>query len=96
MLDNMYTRDSPLKDDQVRKRDIHNNYIMDSITDEHVMIQKKLICVTPNELHKLMQKPRAVGGYENARDANGKLRFLVSTIIKYWPNWLIPIGSVRL
>lgn len=89
MLDNMYTRDSPMKDDSVRKRDLYDEYVFDG--DKHQMIQKKLICVGPKELHKLMQKPSNQGGYADAFDGSGKVRYSLSTLIVYWPNWLVPM-----
>ena len=83
MLDCIYTRDSPLMVDQIRKRNLYGEYQFDPITNEHIKIQKKLICVFPWELHKLMQKPVSEGGFAGACGENGKVRFSMSALIIY-------------
>ena len=64
--------------------------------DKFVLVQKVLITVCARELHLLMVKPEAQGGFAGAHEPDGsintdgsrRVRFSENTIRHYWPNWL--------
>ena len=45
----------------------------------------KLITIGPKELHVLMCKPVKDGGYKDAYDKNGDVKFSLTTLETYWP-----------
>lgn len=88
MAENDFTRMSPMKNDGVRKRDLNGNKIVDS-DGNYVSIQRVLISKCPRGLHAHMVKEKKDGGYDRSRDPQTKeVRYSLSTIVAYWPNWL--------
>ena len=43
-----------------------------------------------------MVKPKEQGGFEGARDAEGKVRFSESTLRYYWLNWLVIMDNTHM
>ena len=76
-----------MKNDQVIKKDMFNNPEIDPITKEKIMIQKKLICVQARDLHILMKKPVAEGGFEEAFGDNDRFLRLVSCLRRRRDTW---------
>ncbi|KAL7533169.1 hypothetical protein ACHAXR_005078 [Thalassiosira sp. AJA248-18] len=88
MVDNTYyTRESPMKDDTVVKKDCNGDAVLKS-NGEKLEIQKVLITVCPRQLHVHMMEEVTKGGYKYARDRSGEVKFSITTIVSYWPNWL--------
>ena len=74
MVNNQFTRDNPIKNDEVRLRDIDRNYVRDS-NGVIKKIQKKLLCVSIRALHQHCISSPDQGEYAKARDpATGKAR----------------------
>ena len=76
---NVNTRDYPMANDLIRKRDHNREYVIDLITKEHVMIQKVLTTKCLRQIFAIMMKPIEDGNFSGARK-NGMLRFLERTV----------------
>ena len=94
MVDNVYTRQSPMKDDTLVKKDLYGDAMRDSEDGRKIMIQRVLISVCPRQLHVLMLKSETEGGYPAARDPRtNEVCYSLSTIVAYWPNWLTVMNN---
>ena len=88
MLNNTYTRQSPMTNDTVVKKDYNGDAVLDN-NGEKIKVQKVLILACPHQLHVHMMKDESEGGYKDAKDKNGDPKFSLSTVVAYWPNWLV-------
>ena len=92
MVKNIHTRQSPMKNDMIQKRNIHGDVIKDENTQEVACIQKMLTTKCPREMHLEMLKEVNQGGFEGAKK-DGRVRFLETTLRHYWPNWLVQMND---
>ena len=93
MLKNMFARESPMMNDQVNIRGLDKKWVYHPVTGKPIQAQKQLICVDPGGLYKLMLMPVNDGGYSRSRDPKDNICYSKSTLIKYWPNWLVPMTA---
>ena len=54
-----------------------------------IIIQKLLARICPREIHNLLIKPPADGGFEGARDNEGNVLISKMSMHRRWPNWIV-------
>ena len=58
--------------------------------------QKVLNAISKPKTHVLMCSPVENGGYEFVLDKEGKVRFSLSAMKKYWPNWVVEMNEAQM
>ena len=61
--------------------------------DDPIIVQKLVALICPREIFNLAIKPPAEGGFDGARDSDGKVVMSKTTMRRHWPNWIVQMTN---